>query len=66
MWQSVEILNVFNTLILKKIFWKTKTFFKKLEDRFLAESAKTESASFPYKTAISEDNVKTNRMVGTK
>ena len=66
MWQSVEILNVFNTLILKQIFWKTKTFFKKLEDRFLAESAKTESASFPYKTAISEDNVKTNRMVGTK
>ena len=66
MWQSVEILNVFNTLILKQIFWKTKTFFKKLEDRFLAESAKTESASFPYKTAISEDNVKINRMVGTK
>ena len=66
MWQSVEILKVFNTLILKQIFWKTKTFFKKLEDRFLAESAKTESASFPYKTAISEDNVKTNRMVGTK
>ena len=66
MWQSVEILNVFNTLILKQIFWKTKTFFKKLEDRFLAESAKTENASFPYKTAISEDNVKTNRMVGTK
>ena len=43
-----------------------KTFFKKLEDRFLAESAKTENASFPYKTAISEDNVKTNRMVGAK
>ena len=33
MWQSVEILNVFNILTLKQIFWKTKTFFKKLEYR---------------------------------
>ena len=31
MWQSVETLNVFNTLTLKQIFWKTKIFFKKLE-----------------------------------
>ena len=66
MWQSVEILNVFNTLTLKQIFWKTKTFFKKLEYRFLVESTKIENASFPYKTAISEANVKTNRMVSTK
>ena len=29
MWQSVEILNDFNTLTLKQIFRKTKTFFKK-------------------------------------
>ena len=27
--QSVEILNVFNTITLKQNFWKTKTFFKK-------------------------------------
>ena len=60
MWQSVEILNVFNTLTLKQIFWKTKTFFKKLEYRFLVESTKIENASFPYKTSISEANVKTN------
>ena len=66
MWQSVEILNVFNTLTLKRIFWKTKTFFKNLEYRFLVESIKIENASFPYKTAISEANVKTNRMVTTK
>ena len=52
MWQSVEILNVFNTLTLKRIFWKTKTFFKNLEYRFLVESIKIENASFPYKTAI--------------
>ena len=32
--QSLEILNVFNTLTLKQIFWKTKTFFKKLKHNF--------------------------------
>ena len=63
---SVEILKVFNTVILKQIFWKTKTFFKKLELRFLVESTKIENALFPYKTAISEANVKTNRMVNAK
>ena len=49
MWQSVKILNV----------------FKKLENRFLVKSTKTESASFPYKTAISQATVKTNKMVTT-
>ena len=43
-----------------------KTFFKKLEDRFLVESSKSENASFPYKTNVSEDNVKTNTMVSRK
>ena len=43
-----------------------KTFFKKLEYRFLVERIKIEKASFPYKTTISEANVKTNRMVTTK
>ena len=66
MWQSLEIFNDFNTLTLKQIFWKTKTFFKKLEHRFLVESTKIENALFPYKTAISEAHVKTNRMVITK
>ena len=64
--QSVEVLNVFNTLALKQIFWKTKTFFKKLEYRFLVRSTKIENAPFPYKTAISEANVETNKMVSTK
>ena len=66
MWQSVKILNVFNTLTLKQIFWKTKIFFKQLEYRFLVESTNIENASFPYKSAISEANVKTNRMGTTK
>ena len=33
---------------------------------FLVESNKIENASFPYKTSISEANVRTNRMVSTK
>ena len=47
-------------------FWKTKTFFKKLKYRFFVESINIENASFPYNTATSEANVKTNRMVSTK
>ena len=66
MWQSLKISNVFNTLTLKQIFWKTKTFFRKLEYRFLFESNNTENTSFPYKTAISEANVKKNKMVIAK
>ena len=66
MWLSMKILNVFNTLTWKQIFWKTKAFFKKLEYCFLFQSTKIENALFLYKTAISEANVKTNRMVTTK
>ena len=64
--QPVKILNVFNTLTLKQIFWKMNTFFKKLEYRLLVENTWIENASFPYKTAISEANVKANRMMSTK
>ena len=66
MWRSVKILNIFSTLTLKQIFLKTKTFFKKLEHCFLVERTKIEKASFPYKTAMSDANVKINRMVTTK
>ena len=66
MWQSVKILNVFNTLTLKQIFWKTKTFFEKLEYRFLVEGSKIENSLFSYKTAISEAKFKTNKIVTTK
>ena len=43
-----------------------KTCFKKPEHHFLVENAKIENATFPYKTALSETNVKTNRMGSTK
>ena len=59
-------MNVFNTLTLAQIFWKTTTFFEILENRLLVEGTSIESVSFLYKTAISEANVKINRMVRTK
>ena len=59
--QSVKVLNVFNTVTLIQIFWKTKTFLKKLEYFFLVETTKIETTSFPFKTALLEANVKTNR-----
>ena len=43
-----------------------KTLFKKLEHFFLFESTQIEKASIPYKTVISEANVKTNRVVPYK
>ena len=60
---NFEQIKYFN---LKKDFLENETFFKKLEYRFLVESTKIQNASFPYKAAISEANVKTNRMVSTK
>ena len=47
-------------------FLENENFFKKLEYRSLVKRTKIEKASFPYKTATSEANVKTNRVVTTK
>ena len=55
----MKVSKVFNTLTLKQ-FWKTKTFFKKTGIHFLVEATKIEYTSFPFKTALSEANVKTN------
>ena len=55
-------MKVFIILTLKEIFWKTKTFFRKLEYCFLLENTTIENATFPYKAALSKTNVKTNRM----
>ena len=64
--QSVKVLNVFNTLTSIQIFWKTKTFFEKLEYCFLVETNKIENTWFPFKTALSEANINTNRMATAK
>ena len=61
-WQLVKVSNVFNTLALKQILWKTKIFFKKLECRFLIEATKIENTPFSFKKA----NVKSNRLANTK
>ena len=62
----MKVLNVSNTLTFIQIFWKTKTFFEKQENRFLVETTEIENTSFSFKTALSEGNVKTNRMATTK
>ena len=47
-------------------FLENENSFQKIGVRFLVERTKIEKASFPYKTAVSEANVKTNRLVTTK
>ena len=61
---TIRIRNFLKILI--EIFWKTKTFFKKLEYCFSVESTTIENVFFSYKTVISKANVTTNRMVITK
>ena len=43
-----------------------QTLFKKLEYCSLVENTNIDSITYPYKTALSEANVKTNRMGSTK
>ena len=59
---SLGILIGYNTLNLKQIFQKIKTFLKKLEYRFLVQGTTNETATFPYKTALPNANVKTSGM----
>ena len=60
----MKVSNVFNTLTLKQIFWKTKTFFKKLEYHFLIETTKIKTHF--HSKLLSEANIKTNRIATTK
>ena len=57
-WQSLGISNVFNTLTLKQVFWRSKTFLKKLEDHFWVQTTTNESATWPYKTFLSKGRIK--------
>ena len=47
-------------------FLEDENFFQKTGVPFLVERTNIEKISFPYKTAISKANVKTNRMGTTK
>ena len=56
----------FQCLTLKKVLWKTKTFFENMEDRCSVENTTIESALFPYNTALSKAKVKVNIIESTK
>ena len=47
-------------------FLENENLLKKLGHHFLVESTEIENASFPYKTVLSEANVKANKMITTK
>ena len=51
---------------LKTYVLRNANLFEKLKYLFLVENIKIENATFPYKTALSEANVKTNGMTSTK
>ena len=39
---------------MKQIFWETKTFFKKLDYRFLVQTTKIENTLFPFENPLSD------------
>ena len=47
-------------------FLENENLFQKTGVLFLVETTKIENTSFPFKTALSETNVKTNRMATAK
>ena len=47
-------------------FLENENLFQKTGVQFLVETTKIEITSFPFKTALSEANVKTNRMATSK
>ena len=49
MWQLQKILNIFTALALKQVFWKTKSFYEKLECHFLVEISTIENDIFHTK-----------------
>ena len=63
--QSVEISNAFNTLTLKQIFWKTKTFFKKLEYWFL-KALRLKTYHFHTKLPYQKPMLRQIKWVSTK
>ena len=67
MWQSLEILSVFNTFTLKWIFWKTNTLFKNYSSVFQSKVLRLKTQHFHTKVlSQSIANFKTNKMGSTK
>ena len=61
--ESFERFQYFN---FKTNFLENENRFQKLNYCFLVETTKIENTSFPFKTALSQGNIKTNRMATTK
>ena len=67
MWRSVKILSIFSIYFnFETNFLENENFFQKTGALFFSWTHEDWKASFPYETAISEANIKTNRMVTTK
>ena len=62
MWQSLEVLVVFNALTLKQIFWKKQKLFLKNWSIVFSWKYQDWNALFPYKTSLLKTNVTINRM----
>ena len=58
---TFSILDVYLSMLLK-----TQTIFENMEYSFLVESTKIEIATFPFKIALREVNVKTNIIESAK
>ena len=63
---SSESFKRFEFINFNSNFLENDNLFQKLEYRFLVETNKTENTSLPFKAALSEANVKTNRMATKK
>ena len=61
--QSLESFERFQYFQFETNFLEIENIFQKTGVLFVVESTKIKNASFPYKTAVSEDKVKTNRIV---
>ena len=61
-----ESFKLFQYFSFETNFLENENLFQKTGVPFLVETTKIENKAFPFKTALSETNVKTNRMATTK
>ena len=66
LWTISESFKRFQYFNFEADFRENENLFQKTRVPSLVETTKVENTSFPFKTALSEANVKTNRMATTK
>ena len=66
LWTITESFKRFQYFNFETDFREKENLFQKTRVPSLVETTKAENTSFPFKTALSEANVKTNRMATTK